>query len=158
MMNWNPQIALAVFIGLTATVEDLVRREIPNWIPAAALIGGIAASVWISGWSGLGASLIGAIAGFLVFVVFYALGGMGGGDIKLMAGLGAVLGASRILEAALWTAAIGGVMAAFAIAFAALRSKWGLKAAAASGDKAQLHIPYAPAITLGAWIALVPRG
>jgi prepilin peptidase CpaA len=157
-MNWNPQIALAVFIGLTATVEDLVRREIPNWIPAAALTGGIAASVWMSGSSGLGASLLGAVVGFLVFLIFYALGGMGGGDVKLMAGLGAVLGASRILEAALWTAVIGGVMAVFVIAFAALRSKRGAEVVPGQDGKSRLHIPYAPAITLGAWIALVPRG
>ena len=40
------------------------------------------------------------------------LGGMGGGDAKLMAGFGAVLGVKRLLEAALWIAACGGVMIA----------------------------------------------
>ena len=79
-MQWNPQIALAVFIGLVATVEDLIRREIPNWIPVVALTGGIGASAWMSGWPGLGSSLLGVVLGFAVFLVFYLLGGMGGGD------------------------------------------------------------------------------
>ena len=48
--------------------------------------------------------MCGSIAGFLVFFVFYWLGGMGGGDVKLMAGLGAVLGIERLWAAALWTA------------------------------------------------------
>ncbi len=146
-MQWNPQIALAVFIGLVATVEDLIRREIPNWIPVVALTGGIGASAWMSGWSGLGSSLLGVVLGFAVFLVFYLLGGMGGGDVKLMAGLGAVLGASRILEASLWTAALGGLFALGAIGFGALRK---------NGERVR-HIPYAPAITLGAWVALIPK-
>ncbi len=38
-------------------------------------------------------ALAGAAAGFAVFLIFYLLGGMGGGDVKLMAGFGALLGA-----------------------------------------------------------------
>jgi prepilin peptidase CpaA len=152
-MGWNPQVAIAVFIGLTATVEDLARREIPNWIPVTALAGGLASSAWLSGWSGLGSSLLGSFLGFLVFLVFYLLGGMGGGDVKLMAGLGAVLGAGRILEASLWTAGLGGVMAALAVGYAAVRPR--VHRTDPSG-KSSLHIPYAPAIALGAWLALLP--
>ena len=46
-------------------------------------------------------SLIGTLAGFGVFLLFYLLGGMGGGDVKLMAGFGALLGGWKVLEAAL---------------------------------------------------------
>ena len=38
--------------------------------------------------------------GAVVFLIFYLLGGMGGGDVKLMAGFGAVLGVRQLLEAA----------------------------------------------------------
>ena len=146
-MNWNPQVALAVFIGIVATVEDLARREIPNWIPIAAVLGGLGASGWMSGWAGLGSSALGVAVGFLIFLVFYLLGGMGGGDVKLMAGLGAVLGAGRVLEASLWTAGLGGIFALAVIAVNTLRRR-------ANGP---MYIPYAPAITLGAWISLIPR-
>lgn len=149
-MSWNPQIALAIFVGLTATVEDLARREIPNWIPVTAVAGGLAASAWMHGWSGLGSSLLGTVLGFAVFLVFYLLGGMGGGDVKLMAGLGAILGAGRMLEASLWTAGLGGIFAALVLGWHALLRR---------GPKTTpRHIPYAPAITLGAWLSLVPKG
>jgi prepilin peptidase CpaA len=155
-MLWNPQVAIAVFIGLTAMVEDVLRREIPNWIPVTALVGGLAASMWTSGWAGLGSSILGSLLGFVVFLVFYILGGMGGGDVKLMGGFGAVLGASRVLEAALWTAGLGGVMAAVAVGYSVLRKS---KARPVDPNgKSSMHIPYAPAIALGSWLALVPRG
>ena len=67
---------------------------------------------------------------------------MGGGDVKLMAAFGALLGPSGILLAALLAAPIGGVMAAVAAA-------WKHQARA---------IPYAPAIALGAWLALFGKG
>ncbi|MBS1831174.1 MAG: prepilin peptidase [Acidobacteria bacterium] len=149
-MSWNPQVALAIFVGITATVEDLARREIPNWIPVAAVAGGVCASAWMDGWGGLGSSLLGTVLGFLVFLVFYLLGGMGGGDIKLMAGLGAILGAGRMLEASLWTAGIGGIFAVLALGWNALLRR--------GSQPESAHIPYAPAITLGAWLSLVPKG
>ena len=96
-----------------------------------------------------GSSVLGLVAGFGVFFVFYALGAMGGGDVKLMAGFGAVLGWSRIWEASLWTAAVGGLIALAAILVSLLRRK---KREKGSGSDA---IPYAPAIALGSWLALI---
>jgi Flp pilus assembly protein protease CpaA len=77
---------------------------------------------------------------------------MGGGDVKLMSGFGALLGPSRLIEAAIWTAIIGAVLAALVIAVSALR-QWVKKDA----TKKPLAIPYAPAITAGVWLSLVPR-
>ena len=93
--------------------------------------------------------MLGALAGASVFLLFYLLGGMGGGDIKLMAGFGAMLGANRILEAALWTAGCGGIIAAGVILFRALRRP-GL-----GRSRAPDSIPYAPAITAGVWLSLM---
>ncbi len=110
------------------------------------------------------------MAGFVVFLVFYLLGGMGGGDVKLMAGFGALLGPGRLLEAALWTAGIGGILAVGAIGWKALRRLMGLTAGrktvkgAAETEPSQedrerdASIPYAPAIALGVWLSLVPKG
>ena len=52
-----------------------------------------------------------ALGGLAVFFPFFALGGMGGGDVKLMAALGAWLGWQRSCGAALYTAMAGGVLA-----------------------------------------------
>lgn len=150
----SPEIIVAVALGLAAIVEDLRRRQIPNWIPVAALVGGIGCQVMDKGWPGIGTALLGAISGFAVFLVFYLLGGMGGGDVKLMAGFGALLGASRLLEAALWTAGIGGLMAVSVLGCCWLKAKLAQRDGGTVLPKA---IPYAPAIACGVWLALIPK-
>jgi prepilin peptidase CpaA len=158
----TPQVWIAIVIGIAATVEDLVRRQISNWICGAALVAGLALQIATGGWHGAASALFGAVAGFGVFLVFYLLGGMGGGDVKLMAGFGSILGVHRLLEAALWTAACGGVFAALAIGFSALRSivrSWSARDghAASAAAKPLRSIPYAPAIAAGVWLSLVPK-
>ena len=158
----TPQVWIAIVIGIAATIEDLVRRQISNWICGAALAAGLALQIASGGWRGAASALLGAAAGFGVFLVFYLLGGMGGGDVKLMAGFGSILGVHRLLEAALWTAACGGVFAALAIGFTALRSivrSWSARDGhrASSAAKPLRSIPYAPAIAAGVWLSLVPK-
>ena len=151
MEQLNLQAGWAVFIGLVAAAEDLRRRQIPNWIPGAAIGGGLLIALSDGGWAGAVSSVLGLLAGFAVFFVFYALGAMGGGDVKLMAGFGAVLGWSRIWEASLWTAAAGGVVALGAAVVSMVRRK---RSARPVGGAAEA-IPYAPAIALGSWLALI---
>ena len=86
------QMAVAISLGLAAAVEDIARRRISNWIPVVALTAGVVTLSIERGWRGALSSVGGALGGFLVFLIFYCLGGMGGGDVKLMAGLGAVVG------------------------------------------------------------------
>lgn len=147
-------------VGVAAVSDDLARRQISNWIPAAAFCAGLVLKTAQEGWRGAGASLLGAAAGAAVFLVFYLAGGMGGGDIKLMAGFGAVLGTKLLLQAALWTAGCGGLMASFVIAARWVRQLWRkLRNPAAAGETALKveAIPYAPAIAAGVWLALVPK-
>jgi prepilin peptidase CpaA len=152
-MNWNaPEIWVAIVVGLIATGEDLWRRQISNWTSAAALVGGLGCQVWAHGWRGLLDGVLGCAGGFVVFLIFYMLGGMGGGDVKLMAGFGALLGPSRLVEAALWTAGCGGVFALGYLGFRWLRN-WIRRAQALPAES----IPYAPAITAGVWLSLVPK-
>jgi prepilin peptidase CpaA len=94
-----------------------------------------------------------------VFLIFYILGGMGGGDIKLMAGFGAVLGPVRVLEASLWVAACGGLLAVAVIAYSTVRAFWRKRySVGASKENSPESIPYAPAIAAGVWLSLVPKG
>src|SRR5579883_1181654 len=151
----TPQVWIAILVGIAATVEDVARRRISNWIPIVAFVSGFTAMTFDRGWRGAGSSILGALAGFAVFLVFYWLGGMGGGDVKLMAGFGAVLGWPGVLWAALWTAFAGGILAVAALAGKAAwrRIRGGERE---NGEKES--IPYAPAIALGVWLALVPKG
>ena len=129
-------------------------------------MGGIAWQLSQHGWRGVLYALGGAAAGFAVFLVFYLLGGMGGGDVKLMSGFGALLGPGRLLEAALWTAAVGGLIAVGALGWKALLRRIAGSARLSARSRPMTEeekvaadsIPYAPAITLGVWLALVPKG
>lgn len=151
----NGQVWIAVLVGLAATIDDLARRQIANWIPVAALAAGLCWNIAQNGWRGALQSLAGAVAGFAVFLIFYLAGGMGAGDIKLMTGFGALLGAIQLLKAAMWTAGVGGVLALCVISVRTLRDAFSKKKASAGDGKE--YIPYAPAITLGVWLSLVAR-
>ena len=164
------QVWIAIVVGLAAVIDDLARRHIANWIPVAALAGGFGWQIGKSGWPGVLTALAGTVVGFAVFLIFYLLGGMGGGDVKLKAGFGALLGAGRLLEAALWTAGVGGIMAVGVLGWKALRrqiGKWSGGMPGEAVDRAtssleererEASIPYAPAIALGVWLSLVPKG
>jgi prepilin peptidase CpaA len=138
-------LSIAVLIGVLATVEDIWRRQISNVTTVGAFALGLVAQTALYGLKGLGSALGGMAAGFLVFLIFFLLGGMGGGDIKLMAGFGAVIGLSRIVPAAVMTAIVG---ALFALGYLLVRK---IRGKSKDTDKAAEPeaIPYAPAISLG---------
>jgi prepilin peptidase CpaA len=159
------QVWIAILVGLAATIDDIARRQIANWIPAVALAGGMGWQIGQYGfWPGAGYALAGTAVGFGVFLIFYLLGGMGGGDVKLMAGFGALLGTYGVLWAALLTAFAGGLIAAGTLGFRFVRKMIGKndsdEGISSDGKNAadKESIPYAPAITLGVWLSLVPRG
>jgi prepilin peptidase CpaA len=145
---------IAVLVGLAAMIDDLARRQIANWIPLSALAAGFGWQIGQSGLRGLLYAGIGTAAGFAVFLIFYLLGGMGGGDIKLMAGFGALLGFHQLIAAALWTAGVGGVIAVGVLGVRAARRAL---VGTTTPDQEQESIPYAPAIALGVWLSLAAR-
>lgn len=94
-----------------AVLYDLRFRRIPNWLTFPAMIAGVAYNTYLGGIPGLLLSLGGLLVGFGVFIAFYMFGGMGAGDVKLMAAIGSLLGPKDVLYAALYTAVAGGVYA-----------------------------------------------
>ncbi|MBK5292472.1 MAG: prepilin peptidase [Acidobacteriia bacterium] len=146
----HAEVWVAGLVGTVATVEDLARRTVSNWLPALALAGGLAGHSVVEGWRGAGSALLGAVGGFCVFLVFYLLGGMGGGDVKLMAGFGAILGVGRLLPATLLAAVFGAAIAAGVLGVSAI-----LRVLKKGGRTDRpLAIPYAPAIVMGVWLTL----
>lgn len=136
-------------VGLTATVTDLRNRTIPNWLSLTALLVGLAARTYLYGSSGAADAGLGVLIGFAVFLVFFLLGGMGGGDVKLMAAFGAILGREQILTAAIWTALAGGLMALGYLAFKKLRRAVKKERRAEDELDRKDSMPYAPAILMG---------
>lgn len=93
---------------------DVRTRRIPN----ALVVSGLAAALGLRaafGTGAFGAGLAGAALGLAVTLPLFALGGMGGGDVKLLAAVGAFLGPARLPLALLVTALLGGFLALFAV-------------------------------------------
>ena len=101
----------ALFAVTVASVADLRTRRIPNWLVFPFLIAGVAASAAMHGWAGLESSVLGFLAGAGVLAPFYLLGGMGMGDLKLMAAVGAWIGPHQVLFAFVFMGLAGGLMA-----------------------------------------------
>lgn len=104
---WWPTVAVLAI----ATFTDLRSRRIPNWLVLPFLAGGFVVSAVLGGWHGVGQSLAGFALGAVIFGVLAALGGMGMGDVKLCAAIGAWVGPSQLLLALVVTGLAGGVMA-----------------------------------------------
>ena len=101
-------LLVSLGLGLAASVEDLWRRRISNPTVLAGLAAGLACQIHLRGWfRGPLTWAGGAAVGFAVFLIFFLLGGMGGGDVKLMAAFGACLGVHQILLGALLAAIVG---------------------------------------------------
>lgn len=140
-------------VGAAAVAEDLARRRVSNWISGTALLSGFILQVVERGWIGAANALAGTAVGFGVFAIFYWLNGLGGGDVKLMAAFGSLLGPATILCAA-WMAAVAGGMMAAAISLA--KTRWHPPQKRPCADAAS--IPYAPALVAGVWLAELARG
>ena len=112
MENHTIALVVATGLGLAASIEDLWRRRISNPIIVAGLAAGLGLQIHLRGWwQGPLAWLAGAAVGLGVYLIFYLLGGMGGGDIKLLAAFGACLGVRQILLGAFLAAIAGAVWA-----------------------------------------------
>lgn len=115
-MMQQPTLIAAVAVALTAAVTDARSRRIPNALVATGAIAGLLLSTWEGGVAGLQRSALGTLVGFCVFLPFFLLRGMGGGDVKLMAALGACLGPIAVLQTALVASLCGAFFALFVAA------------------------------------------
>ena len=98
-------------IALAACVTDLRTRRVPNVLTLGAAGAAMAYHAATNGSYGLLAAVLGWGVGLLVFLPLFALRGIGGGDVKLLAALGAWLGPSMVLWVAAFAALAGGVFA-----------------------------------------------
>jgi prepilin peptidase CpaA len=102
---------LVSVILVEAAVIDGRTLRVPNWLTFHFLIAGLIFAFLRGGSALLLTSLAGAGIGLLTLLPLYSIGGMGAGDVKLMAGLGAWLGPWLVLWAFVATALTGAVMA-----------------------------------------------
>lgn len=95
--------------------------RVPNWQTYSMILAGLIFNTYCSGLTGLQFGLWGMVIGLACLMPLYLVGGMGAGDVKLMAGIGAWLGASVTWNAFLVSTVVGGIMAVCMVAW---RGTW----------------------------------
>lgn len=104
------QIATVALV-LLACVPDVRTRRIPNALTLGAAVVALAFHMATGGLPGLGMSAGGWLLGVALFLPMFALRGMGAGDVKLLAAVGAWLGTGQVLWVAAITSVAGGILA-----------------------------------------------
>ncbi|MCE8028005.1 prepilin peptidase [Halomonas daqingensis] len=158
---------------LAAAIQDLLHRRIPNTLILAGAAVGILLQGWAAGAGGVLAAIYGLVVGLAILLPGYLMGFTGAGDAKLMAAIGTFLGPVGVLQAALISIFVGGIIAiGFALSALIHRqsiSPWGryalmmrtlvitgrpLYIPPAEGEVMGKKFPFAVSIALGttAWI------
>lgn len=114
MISHGISIGVLLVVLVAAAVCDLKTGKVYNWLTYPAVLLGLALGAAQGAEAGdmregLADHAIGMGIGFGVLFAAYLFGGMGGGDVKLMAGVGALLGWPGALHAVLYSflAAVG---------------------------------------------------
>ena len=178
---WPTLIVLAV-----AAFPDLRSRRIPNWLVLPFLMAGIVVSPWRNdwdglgrgvwpgtghgfGWHGLGQSCAGMGLGVLLYGLLFWMGGMGAGDLKLCAAIGAWIGPMQLFIALVITSLAGGIMVLAWLAWRGFLRKMFLSAGdlvcgsqrrgiqsdpePSLAELLKRKMPYAPAIAIGTFMS-----
>ena len=172
---WSTWLVAAVLVE--AAIIDGLKLKVPNWLTYHLAAGGLAQAAFLAGWPGLGWSIAGLALGLALLMPLYMIGGMGAGDVKLLAGVGAWMGPTIVLGSFVVSAIVGGVMAAAMVArsgqyarhlamghtiggeILAIRSPSRLSEIAAARKPTMMLLPYGIPIAVGsigyfAWLGL----
>lgn len=114
-----------IAVAALAAWTDVTTRRVPNLLTFGSAALALTFHAVDGGVSGLGWACAGWLVGTAVFFPFFALGGMGAGDVKLVAALGAWLGPLGAVQIAVAAALAGGVVAVVVMIRARyLRTAW----------------------------------
>ncbi|MDG3004750.1 A24 family peptidase [Paludisphaera mucosa] len=169
-------LSAAAVATVIAAATDVWKFKVPNALTFPTLAAGLAASAWVGGWGGLATSGLGALTGFGLLVAFFAMGGVGAGDVKLLTALGAWLGPwltvhvflASAIAAGLYAfvlSILGGGLAATAVdlLFLTQRMRRGdfssqagpsIAVEAARGDRRRRLVPFAATTCLGFFVTV----
>ncbi len=86
---------VTVVVALVAAVFDFRRFRVPNLLTFPLCLSGLAFHTLLGGLGGLRFSVVGIVVGILALLLFYILGVMGAGDVKLLAAVGSWIGAAN---------------------------------------------------------------
>lgn len=137
-------VLILVIILLIAIATDLHSSRVPNWLTFPAMIFGLLGHAWMDNIDGIIFSLAGLGTGLGLFFLLYLAGGIGAGDVKLMAVIGAFVGVYGVLSCAWLAMMVGGVYG-----IAAMCYQWGV----ANAGQRLVYATYGAVLVGGsAWI------
>jgi len=168
----SPHIALWTVLAVAlaiSVVTDVLRRQILDVVTYPLVAVALGVRLWTEGVGGLETGLVSGVvagAGLALLLVPGAMRGrMGWGDVKLMAGVGAVLGFPTVMAAAIFISLVGAVQAVVTLLWrGAVREtpghkvrRWAVRVRLLDESAARVagpHIPYGVAIALGTFWAM----
>ena len=100
----------AMVVGAAACVTDLQSRRIPNWLTFGAAGAALVFHTTAPAGGGFLVAAGGWFCGALILFLPFALRGLGAGDVKLVAALGAWLGPMTAIWLGLYAGVAGFVM------------------------------------------------
>lgn len=169
-MESNPLVFSILIVGLCLSViTDISRHRIPNWLTLCLCLSALILHIWFGGLTGILFVTSGILVGLCCFLPLYLFGAMGAGDVKLLASVGAFVGPSSVVWAALMTILAGGVIAIFFITLKGglmpmIRRYYSMALSFTlgqfqyippiKGEAAGLRFPYALAIASGTALSL----
>lgn len=121
----NP-LGVVLFVSIALAVAAVIdgwKLKVPNWLTFPFVISGWIYHTATGGFGGLTGSLLGTGLGLGLLLVPYIIGGMGAGDVKLFAGVGAWMGPQITLGAFCVSAVVGGVLAVALVAYRSLQAR-----------------------------------
>ncbi len=110
-MDNIPFYLIALAASIVAVYTDTRHGLITNRLTFPTMALGLVLHAVVGGWTGLGTAALGCAAGLGLLIIPFLLGGLGAGDVKLMAALGAVVGPAAVFSTFIYSAFLGGLIA-----------------------------------------------
>jgi prepilin peptidase CpaA len=163
--------ACSLLCAAVGAAFDITSRRIPNLLTLPAICLGLLLHLTLGGWRQLGGAAAAGLVGGSIFLVFYLAGGMGAGDVKLIAAVGCISGLSLVGPLLILTSLAGGVMALGLVIYHRRLKETALNICALAvhhrreglvphpylnvGDARTVRLPYAVAIATGSALSLL---
>lgn len=108
MEQWQT-VGCALFL-LAACYTDIRTMKIPNKLTIAFIVTGLCLQLGASGFGGLWFGIKGSLIGFGIMLLLYLFGAVGGGDVKLFAGIGAWTGSMFVFSSLIYSVVAAGIL------------------------------------------------
>lgn len=109
-MNLTINDYILITLVILSVYFDLTKKKIPNIITFPVILWGLLTYSIFNGFDGFKFSMVGFLVGLAIFIIPFILGGMGGGDVKMMAAIGALKGWKFVLTTAIYSGLVGGII------------------------------------------------